>query len=51
LVGKFENIATNNNPPPMASSKMSPVLSLGSDGLSVAEVLWGGAGKRNLDFN
>jgi hypothetical protein len=30
---------------------MSPVLSLGSDFLSVFGELVGGAGKRNLDFN
>ena len=30
---------------------MSPVLSLGSDFLSVSGELVGGAGKRNFDFN
>ena len=51
LLGRFENIAISNIPPPIESTKMSPVLSLGSDLFSVFGEIVDGVGKRNLDFN
>jgi hypothetical protein len=51
LLGRFEKIAINKSPPPIARIKMSPVLSLGSDFLPASCEFVGGAGKRNFDFN
>ena len=52
LLVKFENIAIKNKAPPIASIKMSPVLSLDSYFLSGSDEVEGGVGKRNFfDFS
>jgi hypothetical protein len=52
LLGKLENMANINRPPPTAKAKIKPVRSLGFSSCLFSPVLFGGgAGNYSLDFN